>query len=122
MLKFNNLTFESVINEWISIHSSVISESTYFNYVKVIKSVSEKIGGEKIKNINQAKIQSFFQELSAANYATNTIINCSKVVKQSLEFAEQRGYIKKSPYFNIKIPQKGRTPSCLLSLGKLKKF
>lgn len=122
LLNAKNLLFYDVMEEWLTFHALCITESTLYNYRKVISCLKDDIGSVRLKEITQTYLQDFFLNCSNRGLATNTIINFSKVIKQSLDYATEKGYIKKCPYANIKIPKKTKsdiTPFTVLEVEKL---
>ena len=122
LLNTKNLLFYDIMEEWLSFHALCITESTVYNYRKVISCLQDNIGSVRLKEITQTYLQDFFLNCSDRGFATNTIINFSKVIKQSLDYATAKGYIKKCPYTNIKIPKKAKSDITPFTVSEVEKL
>lgn len=96
----------SLMDEWINIHALEVSDSTAYNYRKLINKLKKDTKNWTLKELTQDNIQSLFLSLNDRGLATNTLIGYSKVLHMSLSYAASKEYIKQSPYKDIIIPQK----------------
>ena len=99
------MKFYEVMMEWNEFHSIKVSAPTILNYSKSINILKPGIGERDIKDITKEDIQKLFIEFRNRGLAENTIINYSKPIRQSLEYAAKKEYIPKSPYTDIIIPK-----------------
>lgn len=99
------MEFYKVMMEWIEFHSIKVSESTVLNYFRTINILKPGIGERNIEDIIGDDIQELFIQFRNNGLSENTMINYSKPIRQSLEYAVKKGYIAKSPYADIVIPR-----------------
>ena len=97
-----------VMVEWIKFHSITVSAPTVLNYSRTVNILRSSIGEKNIEDITKDDIQELFIDFYNNGLLENTIINYSKPIRQSLEYAVEKGYIAKSPYKDIIIPKTER--------------
>lgn len=106
--KKGNMTLGKLLDEWIELHQIEVHGSTTYGYMKSIDLLKNyDIYNKKIKRIKKEDIQNIYNEFNKDNKKRNTIIGYSKVLNMSFKYAEERGYIKKTPCKGLIIPGKG---------------
>lgn len=106
--KKSNMTFDSLMYEWLDFHSLSVSEHTIYNRQKTIKQLCKQfdVSDVKIKNITSDYIQQIIFQLSERGLSTATLKDYTKVLRMSLQYAVSKEYIKESPYHSIIVPKK----------------
>lgn len=103
------MEFYKVMMEWIEFHSITVSASTILNYSRTINALKPSIGKLNIEDIREDDIQKLFIRFYNDGLSENTIINYSKPIRQSFEYAVKKGYIAKTPYKDIVMPKTEKT-------------
>lgn len=99
------MLYETVLYEWIEQKKLEIRNSSYKNYMYIIKNrVLPVLGCVEIEDITKKQIQTFII-LQSAKLKCETVIGTTKVISQSFKYALEEGYISENPYHDIKVPK-----------------
>jgi len=97
------MLYSIVLAEWMEQKELEIRKNTRKNYFYTINNkLLPEFGDLDIKNITKKSIQNFLN-LHSKKHRRETVVNITKVLKQSLDYALDCGYIRENPYRNIKI-------------------
>lgn len=99
------MEYNEVLDLWITEKRTEIRNSSYKNYSYTITNrVKPQLGKYDISEITRMLLQNYIYDLSKI-LRQESVINVTKVLSQSLNFAVDRGYISTTPYKRIKIPK-----------------
>ena len=99
------MLYRDILLMWLEEKKIEVRTSTIQNYQRSIyKWIIPQIGLFDVENITRNELQNFVIEFSS-KHKENTVINITKPLSGSLIWAEENGYLKSSPWKNIKIPK-----------------
>jgi integrase len=99
----DNLTFNSVFEEWWASHSKTIKQSTQHNLKSKFKRILDYFGNAKIKDISKQHCQHFIDELAKQLKSANDYkIQANQVFKYALKM----DYISHNPMEHVIVPKK----------------
>lgn len=99
------MLYSEILDMWIDEKRREIRTSSCKNYIYTIKNhIKPNLGHCEVNSITKDIIQKFIY-LSSDKYKRETVINMTKVITQSLNYAVEQSYIKETPYRKIKIPK-----------------
>lgn len=81
-------------------------QSSQHTLQKRLRTIVKLLGIEEslpTNSLNIAHMKCYYQGVLEANYNTNTLYNLNVLLKSFLEFAFDRGYLTKNPYYKQKI-------------------
>lgn len=104
----SELALSDYLKFWLETTSGNLNQTTVTNYQKKIKNyINPKLGKYKIKSLNAAGLQKFFNELHESGLARNTLTVVKGILSSSLNYAvEPMKYIQNNPMDHVKLPSK----------------
>lgn len=115
--------YETVSDEWIN--SKVFpKERTKQGYDSLRKThVVPYFGDLAVGRIAKRDVQSWLKELSDSGVGAGTIRNAYRnVLKPSLDFAVDQGYLRANPAINLKLARSQRTEMAFLSAAQVREL
>lgn len=101
--------YSEVLDQWLMEHRLRIMESTAYEYERVGLKIKDYFKGVKVKNITARMIYDYIDYLKDNGVSYTSTRTYEKVIKMSLRYAVQCGYIYYSPANDVKIHTKKRT-------------
>ena len=99
------MQYSAVLDEWIDEKRKEIRESSSTSYLHVMdKHVKPQFGDYDVTEIDRKMIQSYIYDLGE-NLKRESILQITKVISQSFEYACENELITKSPWHKIKVPK-----------------
>jgi len=99
------MLYSKLLDEWVIEKSHEIRSSSMNIYNGLInKHIAPIFGDFEVTEITREMIRNYIFEVSES-LKQNTVINITKVLSQSFNFAIDKGYIEMSPYSRIKVPK-----------------
>jgi integrase len=95
---------ETVVDEWEEHHFKDLQLSTQKSYKPCMVALKDYFHGEKIRTINAAALQSFFNS-QPLSFTKKTLRNYRSIVSSIFSFAVRMSYIDSSPVLYTKIEQ-----------------
>jgi len=97
------MLYSTVLLEWMEEKELEVRSSTRKSYNCTIKKILiPKFGDFEVTTITKKDIQNFIN-IHSKDHKRETVINMTKVLKQSLDYAIEHNFITETPYKNIKI-------------------
>ena len=99
-------TFESVCDEWWSMHQKTLAPNTLKGYLPAIRRAKDHFGPVYIRQILATDINRFLLDfIRASDAAQKTAKTQLGVINQVMKYAAQNGYISHNPAREISIPR-----------------
>lgn len=107
----SELALSDYLQFWLDTISANLNDTTVANYQKKIKNyIIPKLGKYKIKSLNTAGLQKYFNDLHKTGLARNTLTVVKGILSSSLNYAvEPMKYIQSNPMDHVKLPAKRNT-------------
>lgn len=119
------MIYTEILQLWIREKRMEIRNSSYKNYLYTINNrVIPTFGLLDVSDITRKMIQDFiYAQSEKEKLKRETIVNITKVISQSFNYAVDNSYIVRSPYTRIKIPlDKGIKEIKVFTIGEVKRI
>ena len=102
----SEITFNDFLDNWLEEYCKVnLRDTTRIGYEKKIRNhIKPVLGLYKVKALTPIVLQSFLNDKFNEGYSRNTLTGIKGILTGSLDYAVQKGFIKMSPMYSVKLP------------------
>lgn len=102
---YMNFSFEEISEKYLlSYKKDIVSDSTYLNYITVLKIAYREFGNNDIKDISKETAQDFLVKLKKERYGYQTVLRLKMLLTSIAEYSLKNGYIEKNFMEDVQIP------------------
>lgn len=100
----SKLTYQEILEEWITDKKYIIKEQSYIKYINLInKHINPLLGDYNYKNLNNKDVEKFFQHADIKNLSSSTKKTIIYIIKSSINYGVDRNIRKPLGDIDLKI-------------------
>lgn len=117
----SKMTVAEWLTPWLEGRTG-LAATTRDGYTRDIKRVTNKLGNQRLRDLNANLLSGFYGDLSATGLAPNTVKNTHAVLHKALGDAVQPGILSRNPADHVELPRVDSPETKTWTAEELSKF